>query len=128
MSENLNVPKSLEVPVKELSKNDQLGKITGSQGVEFPVVEINGHKFVANELQFLSLSSSGWLPECSFTVYPTSGVFQNKHYPRDGDVFSIWIRSENTMFKPIRNDFLITDISSSFSEDLSGSQVSITIS
>ena len=105
---------------KELIKDDGLGKVIGSLGSEFPIITINNYTFSVQELESLTISLNEWLPTCNLSVNLTSGIFITRHLPKDGDVISVFIRSENNLFKPIKNDYLITDMGSSPSYDAEG--------
>lgn len=89
----------------------------------FPVVVINDYVFASAEIKRLSVVSDGFYPTCSLTVKLTHGIFISKHFPKDGDVISVYLRSKHDQLKPIRCDFHITKLSSSKSKDTEGSEV-----
>jgi hypothetical protein len=108
---------------EKLIQNDQTGKILGKFGSEFPVVSINNYTFNENELIHLSISCIDWIPVVNLTVKTLNGIFLTRHFPKDGDLISVFIRSSNNLFKPIKMDFLITEINTSYSRDREGSEM-----
>lgn len=93
----------------------------------YPYVEINGYKFDENEIVRLIIDDTGFYPRVQITVAVTNGVFVSKTYPKDGDPVSIFIRSKQKEFKPIRLDFEITFINSSPSTDSDGEKIAFVI-
>jgi len=106
-----------------------VGKETDSKklGALYPFVQVNGYKFDENEIVRLSLDISDFYPTVSITVASTNGVFLSKHYPKDGDPVSLFIRSRIKEFKPIRLDFEIIYVSSAPSTDSTGEKIAFTI-
>ena len=70
-----------------------------------PVVYINGY-FVNKFLMDFSLDLNGILPVVRFKFYTGSSTFLTVSYPKDGDIASIYIRSNVGVYKPIRMDLL----------------------
>lgn len=80
-------------------------------GVDYPFITINNYVFDTSEIIFFTINSTDFLPRISFTFKLTkSDTFRSQSYPKDGDVVSIFIRAKNNAFKPIRNDYIITDV------------------
>ena len=83
-------------------------------GVDFPFLTVNNYVFNTDEILEFVLSSNNFLPTMSLTFKLTgSDTFRSQAYPKDGDVLSVFIRAKNNVFKPIRNDYLITSVNSS---------------
>ena len=79
-------------------------------GALYPLIQINRHQFDAQEVSSLVLDETGFTPTIRVVVEPTDGIFVSKHFPKDGDPLSLWIRSKQDEFKPIRTDFEITSV------------------
>lgn len=99
------------------NKKFQLSKY---QGQFSPFVIINGMKFSDEDIVSFSLKSSGDLPKLNITVKEKGGIFISKYFPKDGDVVSVYIKSEIKQFKPIRNDYIIIRVNSDISSDSHG--------
>jgi len=89
--------------------NDRMSKFTGDQ---YPAIRINKFDFNKEDIIAFSLDLSGMFPVMSAVLKDSKGLFTKGQYPQDGDVVSIYIRSKDeTIYKPIRMDFDITEIS-----------------
>jgi hypothetical protein len=77
-----------------------------------PQIRINQYDIGDSRLESFTLNCTGFYPTCRFTFYDEDGLFTARHYPTDGDIIQLYIRSagEETTFKPIRIDFTIEDI------------------
>ena len=77
-----------------------------------PVLRINQYDIQADRLNFFTLDCTEFYPTCRFSFFDRDGLFTARHYPTDGDIIQLYIRSagEETTFKPIRIDFTIEDI------------------
>ncbi len=87
-----------------------------------PVVFINGY-FVEKYLLDFSLNLNEILPVVSFKFYTGSSTFLTVSYPKDGDIVSIYIRSNVGVYKPIRMDFNILKVDSSVSSSPNGEMI-----
>lgn len=86
----------------------------------FPFIMINKYTLVADELLSFSISEADFLPFLEFSMAMNNGIFQSNHFPKDGDVVSVYIRSKRKLIKPIRMDFDIMYIDANPSRDSSG--------
>ena len=102
--------------------SDELGDQKGVKGrqyqkdlgTKYPILTINGYVFKDKEILDFTLDSTGFIPTVRFKVaLVDSAVFKSQSMPKDGDIVSIFIRAKNDAFKPIRNDYLITNINDS---------------
>ena len=99
-------------------KKAPLGKNIGSIGGGYPYIEINGYgPFTVDEILFLHIECTDFLPTIHLIIKPGSGLFITKHFPKDGDLINLFIRSREDTFKPIKNDYYITQIRTSASTD-----------
>ena len=86
----------------------QLGKYIGSVGGSYPYITINGYgPFSVREIEYFEIECEDFLPTINLYIRPGTGVFLTKHFPKDGDLISVYIRSMTNEFKPIRNDYYI---------------------
>ena len=98
-----------------------------AMGGWFPLVEINKHKFT-DGIRSLSIDETGSVPTCMVSVACTDGIFISTAFPKDGDLLSVFIRSKKDEIKPLRTDFVITNVVASPSVDSSGEMTVFTIS
>lgn len=88
---------------------DKLSKFTGDQ---FPAIRINKNDFNREDILSFSLDLDSMIPTLTVTLKDTKGAFAKGQYPSDGDVVMLYIRSKDeAVYKPIRMDFDITEIS-----------------
>ena len=85
-----------------------------------PLVQINGYTLSASELVYLEINQFDFYPTLTIRMKMTSGIFLSRHFPKDGDLISVFIRSFSDTLKPIRNDYFITEITSMPSNDAEG--------
>ena len=104
-------------------KNNNLGSVIGSFGASTPLLSINDYIISNTELLSMELNTFDNLPTIYVIMKCTSGIFLSRHFPKDGDVISLFVRSFNNLFKPIKCDFLITQIDSTMSKDSEGNQM-----
>lgn len=77
-----------------------------------PYVVINNFEINLSDLINFELNSSGFLPTVSISFFDRTNLFTTRHFPKDGDVISVYIRSngDEETYKPIRIDFDILTI------------------
>ena len=91
--------------------NDKLSKFSGDQ---FPAIRINKNDFNREDVLSFSLDFDSMIPTLSIKLKDSKGSFTKGQYPQDGDVLMLYIRSKDeNVYKPIRMDFDITEISTS---------------
>lgn len=93
------------------------GNVDGSEKTEHktgsfsPVIKINDALFQDTQIDNFRLSYKRILPELSVWILDKSGMFtSHKTIPKDGDIVSIYLKSEIKEIKPIRQDFRIIDV------------------
>src|SRR3990172_3876534 len=96
-------------------------------GAIYPLIDINKYQFNTSELVRFRLDETEFLPEVSITVASGNGIFLSKHFPKDGDPVSVFIRSKMDEFKPVRADFEITSVNSFPSTDSDGEVIQFTM-
>ena len=98
-----------------------MGKREKYQGDLVPSVMLKGYQFNHREIQSMQIDESGFLPRLTVTLLDRTGAITSAYFPRATPIISIYIRSRNDKLKPIRNDYLITSIRSTESDDHSQS-------
>jgi hypothetical protein len=84
-----------------------------------PLVFLNGY-FVEKFLLYFDLDFNQIIPTLKFRFYTGSATFLSTSYPKDGDIVSVYIRSNVTVYKPFRMDFNILSVDSGMSTDPTG--------
>lgn len=102
-------------------KSDEVN-ISKYYGSAFPIVQINGKVFDPPEILKFELDCNGDIPRIFLVLRCYNSYFISKKFPRDGATVSIFISSKDNSFTPIRNDYLITSITS---DDNSGNNEGI---
>lgn len=95
-------------------------------GYSKPVIFINGY-FVEKYLLDFSLDLNQILPTIRFKFYTGNSSFVNINYPKDGDIASIYIRSNVPGYKPVRMDFNILSVDSNLSTTPEGEMITFVI-
>jgi len=93
-------------------------------GTLSPYIQMNGMKYSGNLIEFMELTiGEDLLPTLSFSFREMGGQFISRHYPRDGDVISLYLAPNNDEYKPIRMDFTAIAIQSPLSTNPSGNNM-----
>jgi hypothetical protein len=87
-------------------------------GVDKPYITINGYA-ISNFLMSFNLDLTGFLPVINFSFYAGNPSFISLHYPKDGDLVSVYIASPEGYYKPLRMDFNILTVRSNVSSKYS---------
>lgn len=111
----------VENPSMELRDSDEK-----EAGYAKPFIFINGY-FVQRFLIDFDLDMNQILPTIRFRFYTGDPSFLNINYPKDGDIVSIYIRSNVTVYKPIRMDFSILSVDSNLSDSPEGKMITFSI-
>ena len=77
--------------------------------IEYPLIKINEYIFSRDEILSFNIDCTEFLPKIAINVALINQLFLAKEMPRDGDIISIAIRS-NQLLKMIRNDYVITGV------------------
>lgn len=98
-------------------------------GDNIPFVRVNGYTLFPDELIRFTIDCTGFLPLLSLQFILTgSTTFLSKNFPKDGDIVNVFIRGRNDLFKPIRNDYIITKVSSNGGVNSQSAGTTISIS
>jgi hypothetical protein len=105
------------------------GKYIAQFGSAYPLIKINGYgPFSKDEILEFTIYQTSFLPKCSFKLQLKEGIFLSTSFPKDNDVINVYIRSLNDQHKTIRNDYVITNVSSNRSQDSEGDNLILYIS
>ena len=76
-----------------------------------PTIIINGYNVQVDSLKLFTLNNKEFYPTCKIIFADSDALFTARHYPKDGDLIQINIRSQGdeTTYKPIRIDFSVVD-------------------
>jgi hypothetical protein len=77
-------------------------------GSEKPYIKINAIQIT--EIDQLIIDETGVIPKVKAIFTDVSGALSGANYPKNDPIMSVYIKSQNEKFKPIRCDFLITSI------------------
>lgn len=86
-------------------------------GMAEPLIRVNS--VVISGLKYFKLDLTGFKPTAIFRFQTIDETFMFTSFPKDGDIFSVYIRAFGEMYKPIRMDFIITEVNSPFSKSTS---------
>jgi len=78
------------------------------KGSELPLVKINAIEIT--EIDKLIIDESGIVPKIKLSFTDPTGALSGPNYPKRDPILSLYIKTGNPAFKPIRCDFLITSI------------------
>jgi len=81
--------------------------------VEVPLIKINDYILNKEEIDSLIIDSTDFIPKIALTCTFMHNTFAIKEMPKDGDIISIAIRNKSDSLKILRNDYVITGMSSS---------------
>lgn len=87
-----------------------------------PLIFLNGY-FVDKFLLSFELDLNQVLPTLRFKFYTGAATFLSISYPKDGDIVSVYIRSNVSVYKPFRMDFNVLSVDSGRSEDETGEMI-----
>ena len=76
-----------------------------------PYIMIGAATFTHESIFDMVIDETGFLPTIKVTIIDHTGSFSGAYFPKENPILSLYIRSRNGKYKPLRNDFLITKIS-----------------
>jgi hypothetical protein len=89
-------------------------KLQTQQGNTVPFIKINSYIISSSELIRMEIDCTEFLPKISLEfIMSGPSTFLSRDFPKDGDLINLFIRGRSDLFKPIRNDYLITNVSTS---------------
>lgn len=91
-------------------RKDVMVKRSNIVGDMYPYIEVSNFRFHDKTIESLTIDESRFLPTITATVLDKSGAFGSAYFPKQKPLLSLYVRSKNENYKPIRNDYLITHI------------------
>ena len=94
---------SIGSPTSPVSMAKQIGGVS-------PLVQINNRAFESEQIVSMEIRCEGDRPSATVSFSVRDKSFYSTSFPKDGDLMSIFVRSKDDLFKPIRNDYEITSV------------------
>lgn len=104
----------LSLELKGGSENNG-GSQTGTVGITCPVIRINDIVFTRANVKSMRISSYGFIPTIDLSLQFQSTMMVSRNMPKDGDMVSVFVRTNTDAINYLRNDFIITSVSSTIS-------------
>lgn len=86
------------------SGNSRMGEL----GLTYPMIRINDTILAKKNISSMKISMSGFMPTISLTLIFEDEVFISKNPPKDGDMISLFIRTDSNAMQYLRDEFIIT--------------------
>lgn len=93
------------------SDSDSGQQVESLYSVRYPAVRINDYILNENEITRMEIDATGFIPTITLKAEFIHQTFLSREMPKDGDIISVAIRSKNNILKIIRNDYIITGVS-----------------
>ena len=78
-----------------------------------PYIEIDNYIIQGKKIVSLNINQNGFLPELTLSFIDSTGSFSGMYFPRTNPILKLYIKSPAPAVKPIRSDYLITNITCS---------------
>ena len=102
-----------------LSENGGTPTNGGSQlntvGNDYPIIRINDMVLGKDDIQSMLISSRGFLPTIELSLKFANTTLISKNMPKDGDMISVFVRTNTSAINYLRNDFIINHVDSNIS-------------
>jgi len=95
------------IDVSSMNENEQQ-EYVGDMGLK-PLVYFNGIHIQENDIRSLAIHSFNFAPTIEMSFSDSSGLLDDKQYPLDNSIISVFIDSKSEVYKEIRIDFKILD-------------------
>lgn len=117
--EDPKIKKDIRFDELSLSENGGTSTNGGSQlntvGNDYPIIRINDMVLGKDDIQSMLISSRGFLPTIELSLKFTNTVLISKNMPKDGDMISVFVRTNTSAINYLRNDFIINHVDSNVS-------------
>lgn len=77
-------------------------------GLSYPMIRINDVILAKKNLNSMTISMSGFIPTIRLTIINDNSSFIYRNLPKDGDIVSLYIRTDTAALSYLRDDFIIT--------------------
>ena len=117
--EDPKIKKDIRFDELSLSENGGTSTNGGSQlntvGNDYPVIRINDMVLGKDDIQSMLISSRGFLPTIELSLKFANTALISKNMPKDGDMISVFVRTNTSAINYLRNDFIINHVDSNIS-------------
>lgn len=100
-----------EISVRQTKENSKKFRVEDFASLEYPLIKINDYIIGQSEINSLIIKSEDFLPTIILQTSFKNELFLSKNMPKDGDIISIFIRNKSDLLVPVRNDYVITGVS-----------------
>lgn len=117
--EDPKIKKDIRFDELSLSENGGTSTNGGSRlntvGNDYPIIRINDMVLGKDDIQSMLISSRGFLPTIELSLKFANTVLISKNMPKDGDMISVFVRTNTSAINYLRNDFIINHVDSNIS-------------
>ena len=117
--EDPEIKKDIRFDELSLSENGGIPTNGGSQlntvGNDYPIIRINDMVLGKDDIQSMLISSKGFLPTIELSLKFANTALISKNMPKDGDMVSVFVRTNTSAINYLRNDFIINHVDSNVS-------------
>ena len=112
--EDPDIPKKIrfdEISITNTSDpNTQIGgnKKLDEVGLVYPIIRINDIVLARQNIRSMTISMNGFMPVINLSLMFEDVSFLSKNMPKDGDLISLYIRTNTAALTYLRDDFVIT--------------------
>ena len=90
-----------------------MASVKTTTGLLAPLIEIDNYQVPIGNIVSVDINQNGFLPELALSFIDGTGAFSGMYFPRTNPIVKVYIKALNPALKPVRADFLITNISGS---------------
>lgn len=115
--EDPDVEKTIRFDEMSLSEDPQHYDVQGGDsranemGLMFPMIRINDVIVAKKNITSMTISMTDFFPTIKLNLIYEDSTFISKNPPKDGDMLSIFIRTNSDALQYLRDDFIITSCS-----------------
>ena len=117
--EDPKIKKDIRFDELSLSENGGTSTNGGSQlntvGNDYPIIRINDMVLGKDDIQSMLISSKGFLPTIELSLKFANTALISKNMPKDGDMISVFVRTNTSAINYLRNDFIVNHVDSNVS-------------
>ena len=117
--EDPEIKKDIRFDELSLSENGGTPTNGGSQlntvGNDYPIIRINDMVLGKDDIQSMLISSKGFLPTIELSLKFANTALISKNMPKDGDMISVFVRTNTSAINYLRNDFIVNHVDSNIS-------------
>ena len=88
------------------------GSKMGELGLTYPMIRINDMIIALKNITSMTISLSDFIPSIKLNLIYEDTTFISKNMPKDGDMLSLFIRTDSDAMQYLRDEFVITSCTS----------------